>query len=1749
MNWNTNAPESSRWWRIAASLVIVSAALIGCKKDRDDANRGSTASTPVATTAPAAATSAEKAPRRANPVPRSLSLASAEQLLESAPEVVEPAEETAAADSGETQLTELVTSGLTSLFGTPSTETPTADGARQDVGGPTTEFTGFAISWPSDTLVVGGTAEVEVEATGEDGTEDVTDLVQWKASPHGRLLIVEGRPTLITAVATGSVTLTARFGSQTIGSMQIELTEVATPTEITGNWIDTTPNNGLDVDDSLFIVARVDDDLCLSTSSDATNIHTHFVGNETSGWSNYTVTGQLRIDSPTGGAGVTVLSDFPNTDRYYRLRRFDDGAFLLAPHGTSITGGTSESDVVPSANEWYEFLVEVDDVDDRTEIRAKIWPAGDPEPSEFQIDCFDDSSDRLTTGTVGFWAMGPGAKQLRAVEINGTHLPLPTPTTLELTATDTVLVEGESTDLSINALYLDGASVNLAGLVELEHGDCFAVSGDSNLTVTAVSEGTDNLLASFGALSASLSFECVEAGTTTLTGLTMDGPPTALSPGELGTISVFAQYSDGSLTAVTELVDWAFTVPMRIYLEPGDPATITGLFGGTTSVTATYQGVSATIDIEVAGPVPVESLQLTISESTLQMGEAASLTLSATHIDGSTSDMTTQASYVISNPNVIAIDGSGSVTAVGPGTSTVTANYGDQTSSVDVEVAGATIVSLGVTGPTTALQVGQSFEFTATASFTDGSTQVVTDQASIQISDPSVLTAAGSVITAVGTGSATIVASLGGQTSAPLLVEVMAAEITSISLGASHTSLLLGEIVMLSVTAQYGDGSTSDVTEQTSWTVSAPTVVWLASGPSASLTALSGGQSTVTAAVGGSTAALVFEVAAPTLDSIALTLSSSSSTVGETFSASAVGHYSDGQSQDLTDSVDFVADDDSIVAYSGGGVFTASSAGSTQIMAVLGEVNSNVVAVTVLEPTLESLNLAVSISTMPIGGTSEVTVLANYSDGNSVDVTGQSAFSVSNPSVLAMSAGSPAVATALADGTASIVASFSGMDSSPVSIQVSEVTPIELANWVDTMADSLSEDDTLFGVSILSSQLVMQTDSTQNNIHSHVVTEDSASWSGYEFTGRLQLENASGGVGVTFYSSFPEQDRYYRLRRYDGTDFFIAPHGTSITSGTTHSGVTPVAGAWYRFRIQVNETGSSTQILARVWNESQSEPGAWQINCQDANATRITSGTIGCWSMAAGSKCWSDFEVDSQPISLSQPFVLELSSSQSSLNVGDVAQLDLMVTDPSGSSSVTGDASFTVSQPDLLELDASGNITAMGPGFIQLTANYDGYSSNTVTVMIMPDGGATESGFASSITQHGITWIFDQAYPVGQFVNGDYWAVGPVSIVAIDPPSVQEGTRIRHGSMLNPMPVGTNHAYDSHLFGSHADDRYQADQNVAFGISGANPLVLGPDSSLVSTISKNEVAYTPPGMQGCSILTVLSAVPPEGSFRPPYAGSDKPLYNLVQMQTGLLGSYSGGGGEPSFEGVKAELERPWLDHVRGWLGRFLHPADNMPDYGRDMSVTLGKASLLVHLDAPLAEKMPVLIALVQIGIDFDGCFQNGQGWEPDGGHSVGRKWPIMFKRAMFGEPTDLAAGAGSFSEDGQTFHVQETSPGVYNYGFGDYGPGQNGMPDWGVRYWTKMPLGSEGTILWFDNPYRRCCTFNSSAGHLLSAYIMGLKPAWGWNPAFDYMDRFMQVESGWTRQKDSWSGYMWDTHRPGFGGYNPVPAEWVAPDM
>ena len=428
-------------------------------------------------------------------------------------------------------------------------------------------------------------------------------------------------------------------------------------------------------------------------------------------------------------------------------------------------------------------------------------------------------------------------------------------------------------------------------------------------------------------------------------------------------------------------------------------------------------------------------------------------------------------------------------------------------------------------------------------------------------------------------------------------------------------------------------------------------------------------------------------------------------------------------------------------------------------------------------------------------------------------------------------------------------------------------------------------------------------------------------------------------------------------------------------------------------------------------------------------------------------------------------------------------------------------------------------------------------AAGLLTTLLLASLPGADASAGTVIRQFGITWTFDRDYPFGQFANGDYWVVGPARLVSIDPASVTVGERTINGSMINPA-VGKMQGYDSATYGRHGP-AYDPALNVALGLSDKQPLTLKPGSSLVSTISE-EKAGNQPQLRTAAILTILAEPAPPGSFRPPPTGADKTLrWNRKSLDLSLLRSLPRVRGAPSLRSLEASFERPWIEQNPSWTGRFLHPSENQPDYGRDMASLLSKALLSLQLDYTNEEKERLLIRLVQYGIDVYGAAREGAAWMNDGGHNHGRKMPLLLAATLLGDDAMLAYTDGSakriFQEDQQTWYVaaedvQRPLHAADGRTRMTYLPADVDLAEWGEKHATDP--GRDGRN--WDIRYRTIVG-GSILGHVLTARLMGVEPIWNWPALFDYSDRYWQNEkSSRTNEKNAIGSFvhaMWNAYR------------------
>lgn len=425
---------------------------------------------------------------------------------------------------------------------------------------------------------------------------------------------------------------------------------------------------------------------------------------------------------------------------------------------------------------------------------------------------------------------------------------------------------------------------------------------------------------------------------------------------------------------------------------------------------------------------------------------------------------------------------------------------------------------------------------------------------------------------------------------------------------------------------------------------------------------------------------------------------------------------------------------------------------------------------------------------------------------------------------------------------------------------------------------------------------------------------------------------------------------------------------------------------------------------------------------------------------------------------------------------------------------------------------------------------------SVTTIHGMPSGLrlAQASDQTSIISRHGITWTFNREVEFGRFVNGDYWVVGPVTIIDISPLSTVEDGRTRNGSMINPHR-GLTQGYDSHPKSGGYSSTNNVGRPGGNRLSAANPLRLQPGDSLVSARSGEPARRWPPGqLDDAAVLTVVDGPPPEGSFRPPYTNGSKAYrWNVAdinwdalearQVQRSRLGTL------PNLSGFAARVERVWLDHSQAWQFGHVVPANNMPSYGREFQKSVGDTMLTLLLDYPRAELEPIVYGFLQVGIDLFALAELGQTWGANGAIFGGRKLPILFAGWLFNNPVasamlDIADAEQNliFQEDQQVHPVTQQlidcsqanpdgggcwNPDKRNSQFAPYPQEMLNIPEWGIRFSAWLP---SSTSQWAPDASWRAIYRNNNvgaAGMALAALIAGLRSEWNNDAFFDYYDR------------------------------------------
>jgi hypothetical protein len=345
----------------------------------------------------------------------------------------------------------------------------------------------------------------------------------------------------------------------------------------------------------------------------------------------------------------------------------------------------------------------------------------------------------------------------------------------------------------------------------------------------------------------------------------MSPPGGTLNVGATQALTVTATFADGSTQNVTSQATFSSTATGVATISG---RTLTGVAAGTTTVLASYSGLTASGSWTVIATTPtITSIVVTLNPTTVDIAGTSNAIATAVYSDGTRRDVTATATWASSQTSVATVQtGRGVVVrGVAAGTASISATLGGVTGQATITVRTATLTNLLIIPTSATMAVGDTRSFTAQAVYSNNTTVDVTSQATWSSTSTNVATvsdAAGTkgTVTALASGTASIRITFGGRTAT---AQVTVARITGIQIRITNLTgvpnipfvppLQVGQNFQFYAMAQFSNGTTQDVTSLATWSSSNPSVLFANDSGAAKgqVTAISRGTAQVRAAYQG----------------------------------------------------------------------------------------------------------------------------------------------------------------------------------------------------------------------------------------------------------------------------------------------------------------------------------------------------------------------------------------------------------------------------------------------------------------------------------------------------------------------------------------------------------------------------------------------------------------------------------------------------------------------------------------------------------------------------------------------------------------------------------------------------------------------------------------------------------------------------------------------------------------------------------
>jgi|HubBroStandDraft_6_1064221.scaffolds.fasta_scaffold00076_4 phospholipase C len=607
---------------------------------------------------------------------------------------------------------------------------------------------------------------------------------------------------------------------------------------------------------------------------------------------------------------------------------------------------------------------------------------------------------------------------LMSVTVNPTSPSILASSTQQFTATGT-FSDNSTQDLT-NAATWTSFNTSVAGIT-------------STGLASGFTAGTTTISAAYQSVSGSTTLT-VAVSSPVLQSISVTPANPSVAIGQNQQFVATGQYSDGSTQNLTGSVNWSSSQPAIAGISSTGLAN--GLGGGSTSIIATLGTINASATLNV-NSLALVSIVVTPVNASIAPGTNQQLAAIGTYADCSTLDLTMSVTWSSSLPSVATVNVSGLAASVSTGQTMMTATAAGIFGSSTLTITSAALVSIAITPAIQTIPLGTTEQFVATGTFTDASVQNITGSLQWSSSNGPIATISNApgtlgLATSMGTGASSISAT-SGSISASTTLAVSSVALVSITVNPPSPFIAPGTTQQFTATGTFTDGSTQDLTAQATWVSGNPAVATVSC--SALGTSLSTGTVTISATLGGITGSTLLTVTSASVVSITVNPTTATIPVGLNQAFKAAGTFSDGSSQDVTDSAHWSSSVAGVATVSNtlgsNGLANGTGSGSTVISATLDGVSGSG-SLTVTTAMLADIEISPQSPSIPTGSTEQFAATGVYTDGTTANITTIATWTSSSATVATISntSGSQGLATSTGSGTTGVSVSMGSLTAS-----------------------------------------------------------------------------------------------------------------------------------------------------------------------------------------------------------------------------------------------------------------------------------------------------------------------------------------------------------------------------------------------------------------------------------------------------------------------------------------------------------------------------------------------------------------------------------------------------------------------------------------------------------------------------------------------------------------------------------------------